>query len=151
MDRMIFVCTGNTCRSPMAEELGKKIALENNIKLSILSRGIAVAIEETAHENAIRALALYDIDLTKHYAKQFTQEDCFGDTLYLTMTLQHKRYLLQLFPEIEGKVFTLKEYAGEQGDIVDPYNRPQHTYDLCAEELYVLLSKILTKLQEEHI
>ncbi len=133
----------------MAEKIGQQIAKEKNLNMTIHSRGIGVTRNEPAHEHAKHAIALYDMDLTKHVSTQFTQKDCSGDTLYLTMTLQHKKYLLQLYPEIEGKIFTLKEYASEQGDVMDPYNSPQPVYDLCAEELFVNITKIFDKIQEE--
>lgn len=150
MKKIIFVCTGNTCRSPMAEKLSQKIAMEKNLKLTIGSRGLSVSGIEHAHEHAIYAMKKYDLELFEHRATQISDADCSGDTLFLTMTLQHKRYLLQLYPAIEGNVFTLKEYAGIAGDVVDPYGSQQQIYDACAKELQTLILKIFDKLQEEH-
>jgi protein-tyrosine-phosphatase len=149
MNKIIFVCTGNTCRSPMAEKLGQKIAHDRNIQVEIVSRGVSVSMQDPAHERAMCAMEVYELNLKNHNATQFTDIDCLGETLYLTMTLQHKSYLLQQFPQIKGKVFTIKEVVNEKGDIVDPYNKSQSIYDFCAQEIYSSLIKIFDMLQEE--
>ncbi|PKM51572.1 MAG: hypothetical protein CVV02_06470 [Firmicutes bacterium HGW-Firmicutes-7] len=148
MKKIIFVCTGNTCRSPMAEKLGEKIAEEKGLKVDVLSRGISVIKPEPAHSNAIKALALYELNLTDHIAKNFNDIDANEDALVLTMTMKHKEYLLQLFPSLVGSVFGIKEYIGEVGDIVDPYGMQVDVYCDCAKQLRSIIIKIIDKLKE---
>ncbi|MBC7959368.1 MAG: low molecular weight protein arginine phosphatase [Vallitaleaceae bacterium] len=149
MKKIIFVCTGNTCRSPMAEKLGQMMAQEKKLKVLILSRGLSVSIEESAHERAIFAMKTYGLDLLTHRSTQFKNSDCSGKPLILAMTFQHKKALQKRYPEMNDNIFTLKEYAGESGDVSDPFGRSQAVYDQCAQEMSALLVKIFDKLQEE--
>ncbi|MBC7958226.1 MAG: low molecular weight protein arginine phosphatase [Vallitaleaceae bacterium] len=149
MKKIIFVCTGNTCRSPMAEKLGQMMAQEKQLEILILSRGLSVSIEEGAHERAIIAMKAYGQDLLTHRSTQFRKSDCLGEPLILAMTLQHKKAIQTLYPEMKDNIFTLKEYAGESGDVHDPFGRPQVVYDQCAQEMSALLFRIFDKLQEE--
>ncbi len=148
MKNIVFVCTGNTCRSPMAEALAKKLADENGLSLSFSSRGTSVYIEEKANPLAKSALKAYSSDLEEHISKLFSELDAQDSELILTMTSRHKEYLQEKYPNYSEKVFTLKEFAGEKGDIADPFGKNKEAYEACAKELYDLINKILTNIQE---
>ena len=142
---ILFVCTGNTCRSAMAAAIMDKIAEERNLEVRIESAGVSAFDGEAASAGAVRALEKYDIDLSYHRSKTVTADLIKQSDLILTMTLSHKRILE---PIAGDKVFTLSEYVGATGDILDPYGGGLETYEQTAEELYGLLNRLADKLSE---
>ncbi|MBC7765531.1 MAG: low molecular weight protein arginine phosphatase [Hyphomonadaceae bacterium] len=146
--RILFICTGNTCRSPMAEGLMKKIILDQQCEgIEISSAGIAVFEEGGASENAIEAAAQLAVDLTSHQAKQFNTQMLAQADVVLTMTHQHKRSVLKAVPN--ANAFTVRAYAGHDGDVIDPYGGDLATYCACRDELVHLLLKITEKIVVE--
>lgn len=143
--KVIFVCTGNTCRSPMAQyllqnELEKK---HSNEKLSILSRGLAVYGEQRANANAVTVMKEdYEIDIDRHNAKLLTREDLDADTLILTMTHRHKVMLAKFYKDTQVSTYTLKEWLDIKGDVGDPYGQDLECYRACAQELFELVKML---------
>lgn len=140
---ILFVCTGNTCRSPMAAALMNKLAEERGLDVRIESAGLFAGVGESASDNAIKALADMGTDLTYHRSQPVTAELLKKCDLILTMTEPQKRALEET---AKGRVFTLAEYAGKDGGISDPYGSDLETYKKCAEEIYGLLERAADKL-----
>lgn len=141
---LMFVCTGNTCRSPMAEGLAKSILGEEAI---VRSSGIAVAYEDGANGKALQVMADRDIDISGHRSKQFDPKDVTDNMIVLTMTLRHKLYLTGSYPELSDRIFTIMECAGEDGDVVDPYGYDITYYRACADQLEKLIG-ILVQMED---
>lgn len=140
MKKLIFVCTGNTCRSPMAEVLAKFFCKNSYIDIS--SRGL-FANQNKASKNAMNAVLKYNLSLEDHISKPFTKEDIEESYLILTMTNGHKDLILSNFPIHHKKVFTLYEYIlSEDKNINDPFGGDLKTYLDCLDELHYLISKI---------
>lgn len=149
---ILFVCTGNTCRSPMAEGLFKKIAGDNDFEceLNIYSGGMNANEGEGANPKAVAVLEEYDVDISEHRAKNVDAQTIADADLILTMTASHKDMLLYLFGgAAEEKTFTLLEYAGENGDIADPYGGDINVYKKCAKEIYDALLKVNEAVRSE--
>lgn len=140
---VLFVCTGNTCRSPMAAALFNKIAMERDLDVRIESAGLFAGVGDKASQNAVHAMKNYGIDLTGHRAKNVTAELLEKCDLVLTMTASHKMALVQYAGD---KVYTLCEFAGFDGDIPDPYGGNEETYKKCADKLYEVLLKVAEKI-----
>lgn len=129
---VLFVCTGNTCRSPMAEALFLKNAGGSH---QAFSRGISVFSEQGASQNAVSIMKEYGMDISTHRSRQLTREDLEKAGLVLVMTKAHKDIISSTFPEFCDKVFTLAEYVGAIEDVADPFGGDLEAYRKCAAQL----------------
>ena len=146
-DKLIFVCTGNTCRSPMAEVIYKN--LETVSEMKVISRGLVVLFSEPINPKAEIILNKHDLESDHHAAKGLKASDFNQNTLILTMALHHKQKIIDYYPDFEN-VFTIKEFAGEVGDVVDPYGGTLVDYEECYIELARLVKKAIYKLNEDN-
>lgn len=137
--RVLFVCTGNTCRSPMAE------GIFNSLSEGAFSRGL-YAEGGSATQKAIVAMEQMNIDISKHVSTQLTTDDINESDLVLAMTNAHKMAILSVMPDAKDKVFTIGEYA-DGGDVTDPYGGDETVYKACADELYEYIERIVEKLK----
>lgn len=143
--KILFVCTGNTCRSAMAAAMMNDIAVKKNLNVLIDSAGVFAEPGDRASEEAVHAMAVRGIDLTEHRAKPLTQEIIDMADVVLTMTEAHKMILAQACGD---KVYTLLEYAGGKGDIADPFGGDFEEYNAAADEIYSALVNISHKFED---
>ena len=129
--RIITVCTGNTCRSPMAEAMLRE---KLGDIAEVCSRGI-IATGAGPSEESTEVMREMGYDISDHISKRLSLEDIQSADLILTMTLNHKRIIAASVPSAKDKVFTLCEYAGIQGDIDDPYGLGLGEYRKCAKKI----------------
>lgn len=135
--RLMFVCTGNTCRSPMAERLAKqKLREEGRADFEVLSRGLDVAqAGAPMAEGAQAAMRNHGANPDGHAALSIAPSDVIWADVILTMTSAQAGELLRRYPAARGKVFTLGEYSGVGGEIADPYGGDLARYRESAAQI----------------
>lgn len=118
MKHILFVCTGNTCRSPMAEALFRKMAKDRGINAEARSAGVAAMDGMSMSRHAEAVLRDHDIE-DRLRSKSLQAEAVDWSDLILTLTQGHKQQVIRSFPHAADKVFTLKEYAENDGDVLN--------------------------------
>lgn len=147
---ILFVCTGNTCRSPMAEGLFRQLAAQNHPDWVISSAGISAWTGDTASEHTLEALRRHHIDLSSHRSTAISPQLIDAATHIYTMTSAHRDILLAYFPEYEGKIHLLT-YLLDSADIADPFGGPLSLYQKTLQQMLPALQSILTHLESPTI
>ncbi|WP_306795296.1 low molecular weight protein arginine phosphatase [Cohnella sp. GbtcB17] len=110
MRRILMVCTGNTCRSPMAEALLRDWAARTGTEMEVRSAGVAAQSGMPISTNAAETLRRTRVALPGA-STRLDRADVEWADLILTMTVSHKRAIAERYPHAASKTYTLKEYA----------------------------------------
>ena len=145
---ILFVCTGNTCRSPMAAAFFNHMNPDSCFTAH--SAGLAADAGRPATPQAIAVLQeLYGLDLSDHRARGVTADLLDQASLVLTMTSPQQQVLHQAVPDLAGKIMTLAEAAGlDDCDVLDPYGGDAGHYQQTASELAELVCLFSGRLAE---
>jgi len=144
---ILFVCTGNTCRSPMAAVLAAKMLRAAGIDCAVQSAGVHAAPECGASTHAITVMQEEECDLLSHRAQRVSPELVQASQLILAMTSAHSAAVLSLCPDARGKVFSLYEYAQGGQDVSDPFGGDYAVYRACATQIKDLLALCIPKIK----
>lgn len=141
--RITFVCTGNTCRSPMAEVIARRMIAEEEIGgVTVGSAGTAAWEGAPASEGARSAAAEAGLDLESHGSRLLTEEVVGSSGLILCMGREHLWRAMELGGG--GHTYLLSEMAGQSGEVEDPFGGTNDVYRSTFEELAWLVGAVLT-------
>ena len=146
---ILFVCTGNTCRSLMAEGYANKMASDLGLKeVSACSCGTYASFEFPTPKIVLELLKNEGVDASSHVSTPATKETIEKADLILVMEKSHLSDIVSLYPSAKTKTFLLKDFAGVNsgGEIRDPIGKPDREYKSCMEEIKECERKVFKKL-----
>lgn len=138
---ILVVCTGNICRSPMAEELLRKAAPDRIVE----SAGTSAMVGWNATLEAREVMRAHGYDIDSHVARQLTTKMLASADLVLTLDGTHSSWIFQRHPQHRGKVHKLLKWHGNQ-DVEDPYGHPQEFFEKTYEEMAAGIKDWVTRL-----
>ena len=143
-----IVCTGNTCRSPMAEAILRKQleARFGDRPFQVLSAGVAAMDGSGPSPQAVEVMHRRGVDLRDHRSRYLDESVMRVADLVLTMTSGHRQAVVGAWPDMSDRVFTLRH---DGGDITDPIGMPEEVYDRCAQQITDELEVWLDKLGDD--
>lgn len=139
---ILFVCTGNTCRSPMAAAI---MAGRDIQGVEVKSAGVFAMPGSEASSQAREVLKEKGLP-AEHRSSQVSDQLVEWADYIFTMTAQHKMLLENSYPQSMGKTYTLKGFAEQSGEVSDPYGGSVATYRETFEELQEVIESIVKKI-----
>ena len=138
MKTILFVCTGNICRSPMAEGLFKH-AMRGRGSFRVISAGVGAVDGQRASDHAVRALRALGLDISGHRSRHLTAEAVAQADYIFGMTHSHVDAILLLYPQAAEKTFLLREFDDTldayENDISDPIGGSYEVYCNCRDQI----------------
>ncbi|HVP57435.1 MAG TPA: low molecular weight protein arginine phosphatase [bacterium] len=149
---VLFVCSGNTCRSPMAEAIlkaelaaGRRAAEFAGVR--VVSAGLDVIPGDKVSREAVRAVKLLGLTMARRGARRLADDRVSSADLVLTMTPSQRERIIAQWPGAEEKTFVLSEFSGsDRGGIEDPLGGSDRVYSDCARRLASEIKRLLPRL-----
>lgn len=136
--KILFLCTGNTCRSPLAQGLMRKKADERKLSIEAHSAGLAAMVGDSVSEGSVLAAKKHGVDISSHRSRPFSEYMADEYDLFVVMTVFHQQVLSSFVPK--EKIHILS------GGVPDPYGGGNEIYEQCADVINQGLDRLLDEL-----
>ena len=151
---ILFICTGNVCRSPMAEGLFKNLVDQNKADLIVISAGVGAQNGQPPSENAIRAMQDLDIDISPQRSMMMTAALASEADMIIGMTHGHIEMVNLMFPHTAEKTFLLREFDDSlplhEREISDPIGCSYEIYCQCRDQIREGIDSLLKFIQKNN-
>lgn len=143
--KILFVCTGNTCRSCMAEVIFNEMSDLKEAKA--YSAGIAIVSGSKTSINAANLIRdNFTLDISNRFAQQLSPKNLEESDIVLTMTKYMEELVKEAFPKQKHKIFALNSFVGIENDVTDPFGGNiemyQNTFDSLKKSIKLLINKL---------
>ncbi|MCH8474898.1 MAG: low molecular weight protein arginine phosphatase [Opitutales bacterium] len=154
LNLILFVCTANVCRSPMAEVLFRHALAAEKPPLSelkVASAGVFASAHQPATENSCIALKKVKLDLSPHRSQPLTEDLAHQALLILGMTQTHVELIKEAFPNLPGEVRLMREFIpnNPQIEIPDPFGSDLAIYQICRDSMVEAIPPLLDYLRKK--
>lgn len=148
---VLFVCTGNTCRSPMAEALFRELVKERN-DYRVMSAGIAAAPGMAASRHTALLMKDRGLDLSTFQSQMLSQTMLEAATHVFAMSSNHQAAIEEEFPAFTDKVYLVSEFVADDTlrgrDISDPFGQSRHAYEQTLRDLEKILPSLVAYIDQ---
>ena len=148
--KIMFICTGNICRSAMAHRmLEKRLKDINRDDIEVYSCGVFASDGDYPTSQGIEVMKNYGVNLKTHRATNIHNSNIEDMDIILCATTSHKNNVINMYPDLKEKIFTMKEFVGYDKnnlDIADPWGLSTKVYEDCAKEIEDCVNKIIDKI-----
>ena len=141
-EKILVVCIGNICRSPMAAAILMNSYPEKHID----SAGLSALVDHSADEKAVELMATYNLDIGSHIAKQIDEELVSHADLILTMSTSQTKWIENRWPHCRGKTFRIGHWLDK--DIADPYQQHKSIFETSRQDIVNSLEQWTDKISK---
>lgn len=150
MPSILFVCSANQCRSPMAEVLFEAFLVDKGVRdeWRVESAGVWAYEGSRATANAQVAMVERGLDLSRHLSQPTSSTLLKQFDLTVVMEQEHKTVLQEQNPQLVDRIYLMREIAGQEGDFADPVGGSLEQYRVAADELGMLMRDGMDRIDE---